>query len=405
MSRTLRLLLGTAALLASATLAQAEPVTLEVWTHDDEGEFTYVLAKEFAAQHPDITVNIKHVNFADVVNDVMRAYAAGSAPDVIGIDNPETAMFSSRGVLLDLSPYVQQSQVIKAESFYPGPRNSATWDGKLYAIPRASNTLALYYNADMFKAAGLDPEKPPQTWDKLHQAAKKLTDPAKNVYGLAFSAIGTEEGTFQFLPFIQSAGADYDSVGSDGAIRALEFWQTLLDEKLASPDTLIRGQHDSSGTFNAGSAAMVISGPWELPFMAKDAKFDYRVALFPIEKQGSPRASALGDFNNAIFKTSKHPKEAFMLLEYIYSQNHRIWNEFGLLPPVQDVKVDSPQWPKAYAVFTEQMQYARPRGPNPDWPKISKAIQTAIQSALTHQADARTALQTAQATIDRVLKK
>jgi multiple sugar transport system substrate-binding protein len=51
------------------------------------------------------------------------------------------------------------------------------------------------------------------------------------------------------------------------------------------------------------------------------------------------------------------------------------------------------------------MQYARPRGPNPDWPKISKAIQTAIQSALTHQADPKTALQTAQATIDRVLKK
>src|SRR5215813_12833499 len=109
MSRTLRLLLGTAALLASTALARAEPVTLEVWTHDDEGEFTYVLAKEFQTQHPDITVNIKHVNFADVVNDVMRAYAAGSASVVIGIDNPETAMFSSRNVLLDLSPYVEQS--------------------------------------------------------------------------------------------------------------------------------------------------------------------------------------------------------------------------------------------------------------------------------------------------------
>lgn len=405
MSRTLRLLLGTAALLAFPILARAEPVTLEVWTHDDEGEFTYVLAKEFAAQHPDITVNIKHVNFADVVNDVMRAYAAGSAPDIIGIDNPETAMFSSRGVLLDLSPMVAQSQVIKADAFYPGPRNSATWDGELYAIPRASNTLALYYNADMFKAAGLDPDKAPQTWDQLYQTAKTLTDPAKNVYGLAFSAIGSEEGTFQFLPFAQTAGSDYDSIGGDGAIRALEFWRKLLDEKLASPDTLIRSQNDSTGTFNAGNAAMAISGPWELPRMAKEAKFDWRVAQLPVEKEGSPRASALGDFNNAIFKTSKHPQEAFMLLEYIYAQNHRIWNEFGLLPPIQNAKADAPQWPKAYAVFTEQMQTARPRGPNPDWPKISKAIQTAIQSALTHQSDPKTALQTAQATIDRVLKK
>ena len=64
-----------------------------------------------------------------------------------------------------------------------------------------------------------------------------------------------------------------------------------------------------------------------------------------------------------------------------------------------------PKWPQAYKVFTAALADARVRGPSPDWVKISKPIQTAIQAALTHQSDAKTALDTAQAQIDRVVKK
>ena len=78
-------------------------------------------------------------------------------------------------------------KVIKKEDIFPGPLSSVTWDGKIYGIPRGANTIALYYNADMFKAKGLDPDNPPKTWDELYAAAKKLNDPAKNIYGLAFS--------------------------------------------------------------------------------------------------------------------------------------------------------------------------------------------------------------------------
>lgn len=385
--------------------ALADPVELNFWSIDKEDQYTFVLMREFNAAHPDIHVTVKHVDFADIVNDAMRAVATGNTPDLIGIDNPETALFASRGALLDLTAYVEKSAVVKADDFYPGPRASATWDGKLYALPRASNTIALYYNADMFKAAGLDPDKPPRTWAEMLADARKLNDPAKNVYGIAFSAIASEEGTFQFLPFLQMAGGDYQHVATDGGVRALELWQTLLDEKLASPDTLIRGQWDSTGTFNAGNAAMVISGPWELPRMSAEAKFDWRVALLPLEKEGGERASALGDYNNAIFARTKHPKEAFEVLEFLHQQMPRVWNDFGFLPAAKNVEVKDPKWPEAFAVFSEQMKYARARGPHPEWPKISKAIQMAIQSTLTHQTDARSALETAQAQIDKVLKK
>ncbi len=225
----------------------------------------------------------------------MRAFSTGQAPDIIAIDNPEHALFASRGAFLDLTDMIAKSGVIKKENYFPGPLNSVTWDGKLFGVPKATNTIALYYNADMFKAKGLDPDKPPQTWAELIDAARKLNDPAKNVYGLAFSAKANEEGTFQFLPWAQMGGGSYEKINSDGAVKALETWKTIMDEKLASPDSLTRGQWDSTGTFNSGNAAMAISGPWELNRMTEEAKFDWRVALLPVPDAGAERSSAMGD--------------------------------------------------------------------------------------------------------------
>ncbi|PYE87838.1 ABC transporter substrate-binding protein [Phyllobacterium leguminum] len=394
--------LAGAAVLLSAVTAKAEPVTLEIWTIDRTDQYIYLLKDEFEKAHPDIKLNLKTIQFRDMVNDLARAAATGEGPDVTYIDNPEVALFASRGLLLDLTPMIAESKIVKKEDIFPGPLASVTWDGKIYGLPRGANTIALYYNADMFKAGGLDPDKPPRTWDELYEAAKKLNDPAKNVYGLAFSAVATEEGTFQFLPWLQMTGGDYNKVDTEGGVKVLEFWGKLIDEKLASSDSLVRGQYESTGTFNAGNAAMAISGPWEMPRMAKEAKFEYRAAMLPIPQEGAPRASALGEGDNVILANSKHPKEAFILLEWLHSKMPEVWNRFGFLPAAK-VQVDKPQWPEIYAVFEESMKYARNRGPHPEWPKISKAIYTAIQSSLTHQSDPKTALGVAQKQIDGVL--
>jgi multiple sugar transport system substrate-binding protein len=387
---------------AGASAARAEHVTLNVWTIDFDNQYMFILAKQFEKLHPDITVNVKHVQFQDINNDLARASITGDVPDVSYIDNPYIDLFQSRGLLLNLAPMLAQSQVIDIKAFYPGPMAAVKYGDAIYGVPRGANTLALYYNADMFKAAGLDPNKPPQTWDELYADAKKLTDPAKHVYGIAFSAVASEEGTFQFLPWIQMAGGDYNRLNTADDVKALEFWQKLIDEKLASPDTLVRSQYDSTATFNAGNAAMAISGPWELPRMATDAKFDYRVALLPTMTVGSPRVSALGEGDNVILAKSKHPKEAFELLEYASSQLPRVWNDWGFLP-VKPVTVDHPKWPADYAVFLEGLQTARVRGPSPHWADISQAIQTAIQSALTHQATAKQALDTAQNAVEAAI--
>lgn len=396
--------------LASVSLfglpAQAEDVKITVWSLDRDIQPAPNLIKDFNALGNGITVEYRQIQFDDVVSEAMRAYSTGQAPDIIAIDNPEHALFASRGAFLDLTDRIAASEVVKPENYYPGPLKSVMWDEKYFGIPKATNTIALYYNKDMFREKGLDPDKPPQTWAELVEAARTLTDPSKNVYGLTFSAKANEEGTFQFLPWAQMGGGGYDKINAEGAVKALETWKTIIDERLASPDTLTRSQWDSTGTFNSGNAGMAISGPWELDRMLKEAKFDWGVALLPVPEEGAQRSSAMGDFNWAIFSNTEHPDEAFKVLEYFVSQDDRMFKDFGQLPPRSDITI--PPTGEALKdaglkVFIEQLQYAQPRGPHPEWPKISKAVQDAIQAALTGQMSPKEALDQAAEKISAVL--
>lgn len=390
-----------------AVPAMAEPVTLKIWSIDgnDRAGIADTFSKEFDEQNDDIVVEYRYIPFDDLVNETLRAFATGNAPDIVSLDNPDFALFSSRGAMLDITDRVAKSDIINKDNYFEGPLNSVTWDGKLYGIPKYTDTIGVFYNKDLFKKAGID--HAPQTWDELAADAEKLNDPANNVYGVTFSARAGEEGTFQFLPLIQMSGGDYTKVNTPGAVKALELWKSLIDNGYASKDVLSLGQWDSTGTFNSGNAAMAISGPWELDRMSEDAKFDWGVDLLPTLEEGGARSSALGGFDWGIMSTTKHPDEAFRALEYFDSQADRLFPEFGNIPPRSDIELPATGNEKkdaALKVFQEQLKYAQPRGPHPEWQKISKAIYDAMQQALTGQMPAQAALDQAQATIEGIVK-
>lgn len=398
--------LGLMAGIALGAMGMAAPamaqVTLKIWSIDgnDRVGIADTFSKEFDEANEDIVVEYRIIPFDDLVNETLRAFATGNAPDIVSFDNPDFALFSSRGAMLDITDRVAASDVIKVENYFEGPLNSVTWDGKLFGIPKYTDTIGVFYNKDLFAKAGIT--EPPKTWAEFVEYAEKLTDPANNVYGATFSARAGEEGTFQFLPIIQMAGGGYDNVNTEGAAQVLDLWKKMVDNGWASKDVLSLGQWDSTGTFNSGNAAMAISGPWEVDRMVEDAKFDWGVALLPTIEEGGERSSALGGFDWGIMSTTKHPDEAFRALEYFAAQDHRIFEEFGNIPARSDIPLPETGVAlkdAALKVFQEQLQYAQPRGPHPDWQKISKAIYDAMQAALTGQMSSQDALDQAQATI------
>jgi multiple sugar transport system substrate-binding protein len=354
--------------------------------------------------NPQLQIDGKFIPFGQLSQQLIKGIATGDVPDLITIDNPVVASFASQDALMDVSDLVKKSAVIKPDQYYAGSWATTIWDGKQYAVPGEANTLALYYNADMFRAKGLDPDKPPQTWAALQAAAEKLTDKDRNVFGIAFCAIQSEEGTFQWLPFLQQSGASLKTLTSADAVAAMQLWTDFVAKGHASRDVLVKRQFEMTSTWLAGGSAMVISGPWELQRM-KDVPFKWKVALLPVREGRNIQASALGGYVWGVPKGANNPAGAFKVIEFMSqpAQMARSWNG-GRMSPVRSFTMDNPAFPEAYTTFRQQMEFARPRGPHPKWPDISVAIQTAIQESLTGRATPEAALQKAAKVIDPILQ-
>lgn len=408
MKRFLRhVAVAVAAVLPSlAAVPASAATTIQLWhIFNLETDMIHPAIKRWNETHPDVQIEAKVLPFAQITNQLAKAVATGEVPDLITINNPDNVGFALQGTLEDLTALVQASKVIDPKQYTPYRWSTVTWRGKIYGVPRESNTLALYYNADMFKAKGLDPTKPPRTWSELKATAQKLTDPAANIYGLGYSAIQSDEGSFQFLPALFQSGGSLNNLRSPEAVAALTYWTDLMKSGLVSRDALTRRQYDVTNTFMAGNTAMVITGPWELPRLAKEVKFDWRVTTLPVRDGKNIEASAIGGFNFAIPKGAKNRDEAFKVIEFMSlpEQVQTAWPSGRM--PATNIKLANPQWPEAYSVFTKQMQSARALGPHPQWPDISRALQTAIQESLTGVATPEQALDKAAKAVAPILQK
>jgi multiple sugar transport system substrate-binding protein len=373
--------------------------TIEMWSYVPEGNYLYTLIDQFNQSQDEIKVIAKFIPFGELKRQVAIAIAAGEPPDFMLVDNPDHASFTAIGAFADLTDKWATWEY-SFEDFYPGPVRSTQWEGRTYGVPIETNTLALFYNVDMFEEAGLDPNRPPTTWEELTVYAAKLTKPG--VYGLSVSAIGTEEGTFQWLPFLWQNGVDIDELDTPQAVEALELWVDWIEKGYVSKEIVNMDQWSGVRVqFVEEGAAMMINGPWCLPAMGE---VNFKVALLPGRVE---RASAMGGVNFALFK-DKNVDAAWEFIKWVYEPGtgraEELWYKWGCMPLLKEVAEISPYWKDPIGqVFIEQMKYARPRGPHPKWPQISEAIYTALQEALLGVKTSKQALEDAARKIEKIL--
>jgi multiple sugar transport system substrate-binding protein len=396
-----------AALAHAPAFAQA-PKVVSIWhIYNNDTDMIHLGIKKFHETQTAYRIEQRLVPYVQINPELIRALATGSPPDLVVINDPDLASYSSQGQFTDLTDRIAASKVIDVSRYFKGPQTSDKWKGRQYSLAREVNTLGLYYNVEMFKAKGLDPDKPPTTWNEVRAAAEKLVDPAKNVFGLGFCAHQSEQATFQWLPWLWQAGGSIDKLGEPEAAEALNFWADMVQRKLTSRDVINQPQGEVINAFLAGSYAMAVGGPWELPRIRREAKFEWRVALLPVKDGKNIRASSLGGFHFAIPKGAKEPDGAFRLIEAMSDPAlfREGWSSSGLLAPRSDIEIADPAWPQAYAVFREQMKTAIQRGPHPQWSQLSRPIQIAIQEALTGTKPAAQALKDAAAKIAPILAR
>ena len=221
---------------------------------------------------------------AQLVPKLLQDAAARTLPDLMLVDNPDLQQLASTGGLVSLS-----ANGLTATGLYPSIVSAGQYQGQTYGIAPGVNDLALYYNKDLFTRAGLTP---PTTWAQLSADAKTLTSGARK--GIAFSAAATEEGSFQFEPFFWSAGADLKTLNSPQAVQALTLWQSLVNGGFASKSVVNWTQSDVEAQFQAGSAAMMVNGPWQLPLLNAAKGLNFGVVSIPVPAAGQPSVSPLG---------------------------------------------------------------------------------------------------------------
>jgi multiple sugar transport system substrate-binding protein len=376
-----------------------DAVTIKWWDYYDGPNGTSLETQIAAYKEvaPNVTIERTYIPFADLKQKLLQGAAAGDLPDIAVIDNPDHQAFASLGVLEDLTDRITEWG--QGPSFFEGPWNSTVFEEKNYGIPDNSNCLVLWQNDDMMAAKGV---ATPTNWDELTAAVTALSE--GDVYGLAVSGIKSEEGTFQWLPFLWATGADIPTIDSEGGHKALQLWTDYVANNWMSKAILNWKQGDVLGQFQNGKAAMMVNGPWQIPALRTDTPdLKWTVATLPVETQG---ASILGGENVAIVAGTEVLDAAweFLLWRNTDEPLKKYLLDAGKLPSKADLAQDE-AWTgdPVINVFIEQLKVAKPRAYGDKYPDISTAIQDAIQSAVSGSTPVADALAKAQATITPLL--
>ena len=382
---------------ADSGSASGGQVTVEMWDYlsgETANDSINAAIAEFEKANPDIKVKRTTFAFADLSKSILQGSVGGQVPDVAVVDVVDNQNFASLGMLKDLS-----NDGINKSDFFEGPWSSVVYEGKTYGIPLNSNNLALYYNKQMLKDAGVEV---PTDWASLKEVAKKTTK--GDVKGIAISAVKSESATFQILPFVWQTGGDLKDYATSGAT-ALAYLRGLIDDGSMSEAVSNYTQEDARTQFITGKSAMMINGPWELSTLAKDAQFDWDVAPLPKDKRA---ATSMGGENVVVMNGAKQSDAAVKLAKFLTSaEGAKIYcdgsGQLSSRPDLQGkLKLSNDAKLK---VFESQLADAHARAYGKDYPKISEAIQLSMQEALTGASTPEAAAKKAADSINPLLPK
>ena len=370
------------------------------------------IVSDFEAANPDIKVNaIYSGNYDDTRVRALSALASGDPAQL-------AVMFS-----IDAYDLIEQDLVMAFDdisgvdknwlnSFYPALMANGNIEGKTWGIPFQRSTIVAYYNKHLFRAAGLDPEAPPTTWDEIISMGKTLTK--DGTYGLMIPSTGYPYWMFQALA-IQNGK---EVMSNDGlttyfddqtVIDTLDFWKSLSTEHGIMPEGTVEW-----GTlrqaFLEGKTAMMWHSTGNLTAVKNNASFDFGVAELPANvRKGSPT----GGGNFYVFKetSAEERAAALKLIEFMTSpEQAAAWSiatgYMGVSPAAYEteaLKKYTSEFPPAL-VARNQLEHAVAEFSTFETARVREGLNNAIQAALTGAKSSADALKEAQSAAVRLLR-
>ena len=353
---------------------------------DRDASSTWAKAIDACAADLGITIDRNSGNTGDTVKDLTTA--ASNLPDIAMVDNPKVAVLAEVGLLTTAA-----ENGLDVSSISPNILSAGELDGDVYGVPVGANTLGLYYNPEVLEAAGVDIASVTD-FASLTAALEKIVAAGKK--GITFSAVGTEEGSFQFLPWFWGAGADLTELDSPEAIAALDLWTGWVQKGLAPNSVISNTQGTSWDEFLTGEYGFAENGSW---FKSAGDEAGYLSIQVPGIDGGAAPAPTGGEFITIPVQKDAARYETSAKIVECLSAGSAGATALGYIAPTTDgvdaQLADDPTlefW--ASAVADAKPRTADNLGTNYDI--ISEQLYTAVQNALSGAATPADALAEAQ---------
>jgi multiple sugar transport system substrate-binding protein len=373
----------------------------QFWTDPQVRPVIAELTAQFEKENPNIKVEITDLTWSDGHEKIVVAFSSNTAPDILELGSDWVPEFSYEGVLADVT---LEADKIKSDHLMWKP---AIVNNVIFGFPWILDTRVLFYNKDLMKKAGLDPNHPPQTWNELLDACKKTNKFKPQFYGFGANAFERHRLYKKFLPFLWANNANILSddfktcvINSPEAKEALGFYKELCNSGIID----IQSRLDEM--FAQGKIGFVISGGWLLKnIQANYSDLDFGVALIPkpSENKGIPASFAGGEFL-VINDRSKNKQEALKFIEFLIQKENslKLCQTIGSALP--SAKGSYYQGNENLKIFQEQLNSAFSPPAHPKWVYMEEIIEKKIEQVMYDKKTPDQALDEAKEEIEHLLK-
>jgi multiple sugar transport system substrate-binding protein len=389
--------------LPTLAMAQQKEVRWGQWKGPEVGEkFMSELKAAFEKDHPDIKLVPVDSPFNGFHDRALVLHQANKLPDVLLVQVDWVAEFADLGLIEPLDERIAKEP---KEFFGNIPTTFHTkWRGKQYYLPIESGAVALFWNTQRFKEAGLS--GPPKTWDEFADYARKLTNPDKR----QFAVTGTLQGepptnmTYEIYPLLLQAGAKIiDSetnkavFNSPEGVKAIEWYVDRINkDKISVPGVLSNGEKEKRANFASGNVAMMFEGPWGVAIQKQlNPNLTYDIAPLP---KGATTGTMVRGSLNALTSQARDKDAAWTFMRWMSGpKGIEMWSKgTGAFPARSDVA--SQDWfkeRKLFQAFVTQMSAENANSPflvMPNAVQMNKIISTEIQNVVQGKKTAKQAL-------------
>jgi multiple sugar transport system substrate-binding protein len=320
----------------------------------------------FKELHPNITVEPQVVPWDDYWTKLQTGVAGGSTYDVFWMNADGLPVYASQGALVSIQGLVDDGS-IDADAYPESLRNIYTFEDTVYGIPRDFDTIALFYNKDLFDAGGVEYPTANWTWDDLRSAAEKLTTEDGSQWGYA-SSLGGQQNYFNLIKQnggeILNAEQTESLLSEPAACEALQFAGDFIADGLSPSVAVMQANDPHDLLFPAGVIAMIPGGSWNSLLFSQALP---STALAPLPK-GKAQASAIHGLANVIWSGGQNQCAALEWVKYLASADaERILGSTGtVIPAMQGLQEE---WVASLPtldlqIFVDAVDYSFPL-PNP----------------------------------------